>query len=65
MQICPKSNINHTDFEGLYAATLTAWNRQGEPALEKIEPYARKLIKDNVQGIFVCGTRLRERERER
>lgn len=41
---------------GLIAAPFTPMNRDGSINLEMIPTYAEKLKKDNLSGVFVCGT---------
>src|ERR1043166_4655803 len=48
-------NTNHT-LQGLIAATFTPMKADGSLALELIEPYAARLLRDGVNGLFVCGT---------
>lgn len=42
--------------EGLLAATLTPFDKNGELNLSVVDEYARHLEKENIQGIFVTGT---------
>lgn len=42
--------------EGLLAATLTPFHKNGELNLSVIDDYAKHLENDNIKGIFVTGT---------
>ncbi|OUW77333.1 MAG: hypothetical protein CBD72_01320 [Flavobacteriaceae bacterium TMED212] len=41
---------------GTIAATFTPMDKMGEVNLEKITDYAKKLKKDLLSGVFICGT---------
>ena len=41
---------------GTIAATFTPMDKMGEVNLEKITDYAKKLKKDRLSGVFICGT---------
>ena len=43
-------------FNGLYAAVVTPLNADGSVAPQLVEPYARQLQADGVNGVFVTGT---------
>lgn len=42
--------------KGLIAAPFTPMNQDGSLNLEIIEKYSEKLKKDNLKGVFICGT---------
>ena len=42
--------------DGLIAATHTPFHEDGNIDLGKIEAFAERLVRDGVQGVFVCGT---------
>jgi N-acetylneuraminate lyase len=42
--------------EGLICAVFTPFGPEGELNLPMIKPYAAKLLKDKVDGVFVCGS---------
>jgi N-acetylneuraminate lyase len=42
--------------EGLLAATLTPFNRDGSLRLAQIEPIVEHLISDGASGLYICGS---------
>ena len=43
-------------FEGLIAAAFTPMNEDGTVNLDVIPEYARRLVRDGVRGVLICGT---------
>jgi N-acetylneuraminate lyase len=63
MSMTPSKNITPIQgaeslgaFSGLIAAPFTAYDRDGNVALEKIPRQAEALAAGGVKGVFVCGT---------
>lgn len=48
--------MNKVKFSDLIAATVTPMDNNGEINLKSIDAYADYLIKQGVEGVFVCGT---------
>lgn len=48
--------MEKTKIKGLIAATVTPMDRYGEINIAAIDAYANYLIKEGVDGVFVCGT---------
>ncbi|MCI2081825.1 MAG: dihydrodipicolinate synthase family protein [Bacteroidales bacterium] len=46
----------HFRINGLICAVFTPFGPEGKLNLKMIRPYAAKLLKENVSGIFVCGS---------
>ncbi|MEG1635597.1 MAG: dihydrodipicolinate synthase family protein [Rikenellaceae bacterium] len=47
---------NHQPLKGLVAAAFTPMDKNGDVNLSVIDKYADYIAKNNMQGVFVCGT---------